>query len=98
MVLQAGEEIVKAGTFLYDGEVLCDVVIVRDPILYGSGDEEDPPEVAEDRERETFYIRYGSNTTRGQFNAGRPARFTLAEAMKAAEEAPGIGSTIRWID
>ncbi len=98
MMLQAGEEIVKAGTFLYDGEVLCDVVIVRGPILYGSGDEEDPPEYADDREQETFYIWFGSTTARGQFNAAGPARFTLAEAMKAAEEAPGIGSTIRWID
>lgn len=98
MVLQAGEEIVKAGTFLYDGDVICDIVIVRSPIFYGSGDEEDPPEYAHDRERETFYIWYGSTTARGQFNAAGAACFSLTEAMKAAEEASGIGRTVRWID
>ncbi|MCD2516890.1 hypothetical protein LQ564_11290 [Massilia sp. G4R7] len=97
MLLQADQEIVKTGTFLYDGLVTCDVIIVRGPVLFGSGDAEDPPELAEDREQETFYIWYGSTTARGHFNAGG-ARTTLAEAMKVVEEAPGIGSAVRWID
>lgn len=96
MILQPSQEIVKTGTFLYDGLVTCDVMIVRGPICYGSGDDEDPPDVANDQQRETFYIWYGSTTLRGHYNAGGEARFTLQEAMEAVEAAPGIGNSVRW--
>ena len=56
LMLQDGQEVVKTGTFLYDGRITCDVVIVRGPICYGSGDSEDFPEYADDHEQETFYI------------------------------------------
>jgi hypothetical protein len=63
---------------------------------YGSGDYEDPPEVTNDLQRETFYIQYGSTAQRGVFNAGGTSYPSLAEAVAGAESAPGIGSTIRW--
>jgi hypothetical protein len=98
MNLRPDEEVVKTGTFLYDGEVTCDIRIVRSPVCYGSGDYEDPLEIANDHERETFYIEYGSITQGGHYNVGGGAYPTLSKAMNAAEAAPGIGSSVRWHD
>jgi len=98
MNLQPGNEVAKTGTFLYAGEITCDIRIVRSPVRYGSGDCEDPPELADDHERETFYIEYGSTTLRGHYNAGGGSYPTLYEAMRAAEAAPGIGSSVQWHD
>jgi len=50
--------IVKRGCWLYDGVVPCEVRIVRHDILYGSGDYEDPPEFADDREVECYYLLF----------------------------------------
>ena len=97
-MLQEGQKIVKTGTFLYDGQITCDVVIVRGPICYGSGDYEDSPEYADDHERETFYIHYGSTTERGRYNAGGGGPPTLSAAISIVESAPGFGSTVEWID
>lgn len=98
MMLQPGQHIVMRGAYLYDELVPCEVVIVRGPVFYGSGDDEDPPELADDREQASFYIWYGSPAAGGQFNAGGGVRFSLLEAMQAVENAPGIGSSVRWID
>lgn len=98
LILQEGQEVIKTGTFLYDGQITYDVVIVRGPISYGSGDYEDSPEFADDHERETFYIHYGSTTGRDRYNAGSAARPTLLEAMAAVEAAPGFGPTVKWVD
>ncbi len=59
------EIVVMEGTFLYDGKVECDLRIVRSAVRYGSGDYEDPPEIADDTEKTTFYIQFGSTTQRG---------------------------------
>lgn len=98
MTLHAGEEVVKNGTFLFDGTVTCDVRIVRSQMRLGSGDWQDPPELADDQYGEFFYIQYGSTTARGQFNAAGGGGATLQEAIATAESAPGFGNTIRWID
>lgn len=98
LILQEGQEVVKTGTFLYDGQITCDVVIVRGPICYGSGDYEDSPEFMDDHERETFYIHYGSTTERDRYNAGSGAYPTLLEAMAVLEVAAGFGPTVKWVD
>jgi len=91
-----GETLVKEGTYLYDGAVECDVCIVHSPIRYGSGDHEDSPEIAGDMECDTYYVRYGSTTDRGVFNAGGGWYSSIAEAIASVEAAPGIGATARW--
>ncbi len=92
------ETVVREGTFLYEGEVECDIRVVHSPVQYGSGDHEDPPEIADDLARDTYYIQYGSITQRGHFNSGSGPFSTLAEAVAGAEAAPGVGASIRWND
>ena len=53
-LLNSTEKVVKTGTFLYDDTVLCDVRIVYSTIISGSGDWEDPPELAFDRVGDFF--------------------------------------------
>lgn len=98
MALYEGEVIVKSGTFLYDGTVTCDLRIVRSQLLPGSGDWGDPPELADDKEDEFFYVQFGSTMERGHFNASGRGGATLKEAISVAESASGIGTTVQWID
>lgn len=97
MKLKAGETIAKTGCFTYASKVTCDLRIIRSPIRYGSGDHDDPPELADDQSVETFYVEYGSTTERGTFTAGGGVYDSLEEAIAAAEAAPGIGDSVRWI-
>ncbi len=94
----APDSVVKRGTFLYGGTVECDVCVVLSPVRHGSGDDQDPPEIANDIKVDTYYLYFGSTTERKHFNAGGGGFPSLGEAMAAAERAPGIGTTIRWSD
>jgi hypothetical protein len=98
MALYEGELVVKNGTFLYDGTVTCDVRIILSQVRHGSGDLEDPPELADDKEGEFFYVQYGSTTERGHFNASGGGGATMEEAIAVAESASGIGKTVQWFD
>lgn len=94
--VRSGERVVKEGTYLYDGCVECDIRIVHSPIRYGTGDDEDPPEIREDVDIDTYYVWYGSTTERGRFHAGSRGFPSVAEAMAGVKSAPGIGRTVRW--
>lgn len=94
--LAPGETIVATGTFLYGDAVECDLRVVYGPIRYGSGDYEEEAEISSDSVMETYYVQYGSTTQRGFFSSGSGGYKSLAEARAAAEEAPGIGLTVRW--
>lgn len=98
MAMHPDEKVIKNGTFLYDGTVLCDLRIVRSEMRSGSGDYEDPPELANDQYGEFFYVQYGSTTERGNFNSSGVSCATLEDAIALAESAPGIGNTVKWID
>ncbi len=98
MQLRSDEKIVKRGTFLYDSSVLCDIRIVYSTCIPGSGDDQDPPELADDRDGDFFYVQYGSTTARGVFHANGGGGATLEAAMTAAESTSGIGPTVVWID
>jgi hypothetical protein len=90
------DTVVKEGTFLYDDTVVCDLRIVHSLVRFGTGDYEDPPEIRDDAEHDTFYVEYGSTTERGVFNAGGGGHPTLFAAVGHAEAAPGFGKTIVW--
>ena len=55
---QATEQIVKRGTFLYDGSVTCAVAIVQTSLRPGSGDADDPPEFRDDAHGMFYEVRY----------------------------------------
>ncbi|MDP9602381.1 hypothetical protein ABL840_09350 [Variovorax sp. NFACC27] len=94
-MLFPGQEIVKAGVFLYDGEIECDIRIIRSPVRFGTGDREDEPHVRDDVEQVIFYVQYGSTTERGVFPSGSGAYESLQEAMTQLA-AMAIGPTLRW--
>jgi hypothetical protein len=90
------ERVVKAGTWLYNGEVLCDVRIVFTRFRWGSGDYEDPPEYRDDQMRDTYHIMYGSTMERGKFGpVGYGRCDTLEEAVREVE---ATVSGVRWSD
>lgn len=89
--------VVKAGTFLRDGTVVCDVRIARVPFRPGSGDSEDPPEDRDDQPGMWFHVEYGSTAQRGIFNAGdgyhrtvEAAEAEITKSLGAVEWSPGI--------
>jgi len=97
-VFDSAEKIVKTGTYLYDGTVLCDIRIVYSSIRYGAGDWEDPPELAQDQHGAFFGVQWGSTTARGIFNAASGGGSCISEAVAAAESMQGVGKTIVWLD
>jgi hypothetical protein len=80
------EKVVKTGTYLYAGEVVCDLRIVYRPTRWGSGDHEDPPEIANDLDCDSYYVEYGGTTQRGAFVSGGGCFDTLEEAMRQAQQ------------
>ena len=92
------ENIVKSGTFLYDGTVFCDVCIVFSLVRFGTGDAEDSPDVCDDSNIDTYYVFFGSTTQRGSFTSGGGGYSSLAEAKADVEQRQGIGASVKWID
>jgi hypothetical protein len=85
----------RAGVWLYAGEVPCEVRIVRHHTLYGTGDYEDPPEVACDREIDCFYVLYHTPVGEPAWVGGGVA-LSLEEAVSLAERM--LGSSLQWSD
>jgi hypothetical protein len=94
--IPSSENIVKAGTFLYDGSVLCDVCIACSSVRFGTGDYEDPSEISENIEIDTYYVFFGSTTKRDSYNAGGGSYPSLAEAVANVEGCPGFGKSVKW--
>ena len=65
--------------------------IVRSPMTYGSGDVEDPPEVAHDRDVPCFYILYQTCDGQEVGGGGHPS---LEEAMSDAMKL--LGESVVW--
>ena len=96
--LPSSENIVKSGTFLYDGSVVCAVCIAYSPVRFGTGDCEDSPDVADDAEMDSYYVWFGSTTERGSDNAGGGGYSSLEEAIANVEQRPSFGSSVKWSD
>jgi hypothetical protein len=86
------EQPVREGTFLYDGEPLCRVRIVRVAFRPGSGDNEDPKDLREDQEGTFYRIDYTSPRS-NVFGAGGSYLPTL-EAAVGAVESTVVG--VKW--
>jgi hypothetical protein len=86
-------ELVLEGSWLYAGTTRCRIAIVRRGTWYGSGDYEDPPEVADDREVETFAVLYTAGDP-DRFAAGGGQYLSLEAARSGAENA--CGPSVLW--
>jgi hypothetical protein len=94
--MAAGEQahVVRRGWWVYDGTVRLEIRIVRRSVLPGSGDYEDPPEVAEDREMECFEVLAETTTRDSPRFAGMGVFETMEEAVSSAERV--IARGIEW--
>jgi len=88
------KEIIKKGTFLYDGSVVTDIQIVKTNMRYGTGDYEDEPEYRDDVEGEFYNIEFGSTTERGKFVSGSLSHTSFEDVLTEAEKATNY--TVTW--
>lgn len=89
-------KIIKQGILLYDNVHEYKVIITESDILYGTGDFEDAPEIAEDRECICYYAWCDSPSNRSHFCTGLLTAFmSIDEAMKEIEKLPYFS---HWID
>ncbi|WP_310567884.1 hypothetical protein [Hydrogenophaga sp.] len=86
---------VKHGLWFYAGLTTCHVRILRHHTLYGTGDADDPPEIAADREVECFYIRFERPHAGAGWIDGGTA-LSLREAMFLAQQR--LGPVVSWSD
>ncbi len=79
------DPIVKRGYWLHDGVTRSGIRIVRSQTLYGTGDPDDPPEIANDRAVECYYVIYDSPSPFAPRGAAGGAYLTLEDAVVAVE-------------
>lgn len=88
--------VIRRGIWLYDGVVRCEVRIIRQSTFYGSGDYEDPPGIADDRECECFGLLFETTTGESPRFVGGGQFETLEGAIRRAEEL-FVGG-VEWYD
>lgn len=87
--------VVREAVWLYDGSVPVRVKVLKSPETFGTGDYEDPPDVAENAPIECFFVVYESAGSPGAFNNGITNIATLEEAVAVVEARfPGV----KWMD
>ncbi len=84
------------GSWLYSGTVPCEIKIVSQNLAYGTGDYEDDPERAEDKEGIFFYILYQAAGSPGEFKSEVGPFNTLDEAKSHCNQA--THDTVKWQD
>jgi hypothetical protein len=86
-------DVVRRGQWLYGTSVPCAVQIVRRMSRPGSGDYEDPPEIASDVTGAFFELQYHTPSGRPSWVGGGHFE-TLDQATEAARRA--LGETLEW--
>ena len=86
---------VKQGYWFYAGVTLCPVRIVQHNMLFGTGDPEDPPDIAIDRITDCFYVRYHPPGSNAHWLDGGTA-LSLREAVFLAQRK--LGPAVQWND
>lgn len=89
-----GDQIIKRGSWLYDGAIPSAIVITRGNVFLGSGDHEDPPEVRDDREAETFRLWFESPPGSGEYPACGGQFLSVEDAVEHASKL--LASPPRW--
>ena len=75
--------ILARGEWKYGGVTPCSVIIQAETRWPGTGDYEDSPEVADDREMPCVSVWYESLENKEKFNAGGGYFLTVEEAIEA---------------
>lgn len=86
---------VRHGQWFFAGMTACPVRIVKHHTLLGTHDPEDPPELADDRPAECFYIRYQPPGAHESWRDGGTA-LSLREAMFMAHRK--LGPVLHWAE
>ena len=86
---------VMRGTWLYAGEVPCNVLILKTDMYYGTQDPQDPPEVRNDAAGEFYYVQYESPVQCGYYHYPQGPFESLMEAVQHVESA--VGGDVSWI-
>ncbi len=85
--------IARSGRWLYAGSVPCAVQIVQRSLRPGTGDWEDPPEVANDVEGKFFELEYHTMVGTLPWVGGGYFE-TMEQASRKAEKL--LGPTLEW--
>jgi hypothetical protein len=86
--------IVREAVWLYDGTVPIRIRVRRSSMTYGSGDQDDAPEFANDQPIESFCVCYESAGSPGVFNNAQLNLPSLEEAIAVVDaKFPGA----KWV-
>ena len=77
--------IVKRGICEDDGHFEYEVLVIESDTLYGSGNHEDPPEIADNREMLCYYCWFSSPSKWGIFKSNRNGFLTIKDAVASIE-------------
>ncbi len=88
-------KLVKRAILLYDGVREYRADIFEHDVWYGTGDDEDPPEIADDREMICYPIGYQDLTNSERYTGIGNGFATLEEAVQHLEE---LAYFLRWAD
>lgn len=83
-------KIVKKGICLYAGVKEYFVYICENDILYGTGDYEDDPKIADDQKIECYTIYYSDILDENKINASAGQYKNYEKAVEAAEKSEGF--------
>ncbi|MCY6958351.1 hypothetical protein [Clostridium brassicae] len=93
-MFENAEKVIE-GTWVYAGNVTCNLWIIKWDVLYGTGDYEDPPKIENDKESECYYVEFESMVEKGRVTSVRGGFLTLSDAIKDAEKA--VNQKINWV-
>ncbi len=95
MPLYDQDQIVRTGIWLYDNVAPTQIRIVKRPFTLGTGDYEDPPEIADDRDAPCFVLVWGIPGVTGAFQTqAEGGQYpTLELALEAAD---GLVPGVKW--
>lgn len=85
----------RQGLWFHGGVTTCPVRIVHHHTLFGTGDADDPPELAADHPLDCYYIRYRAPASVQPWLDGGAA-LSLREAVFLAERK--LGPVVSWSD
>lgn len=82
----AGKRILAQSTWLYADSIPYRVILVEEALLPGTGDDEDPPEIGEDKVVPCLSIWFETPGAPGEFKAGGGYYQSIEEAQSDLEQ------------